>query len=141
MEIRCSILWRLGDSSIFVGDTFTHVYHHDGSYTVTAIGYSPCGVDSITKQITVRTVGIDVIEPNKTQVYPNPVTDIINLDVSGAAKIGLLSANGTMLWDAPKQFNQAGTYVFDINRYAAGLYYIVVEYPSGNVEVLSVTKE
>jgi PKD repeat protein len=123
---RDSVRFNLGDGTIITSDTFTHVYASNGTYTVTEIAYNSCGIDSITKQVTVTSVGISVINPGQTRLYPNPAQNSVNLDVSGAATIGLVAANGTLLWDSPKQITQSGTYVFDISRYAAGLYYMVV---------------
>jgi PKD repeat protein len=136
-----SIHWEFGDGTISNHDSLIHVYSQNGTYTVTAIAYDNCGVDSITKQITVRNVGITAIEPDKTSLYPNPVSNSVNIDVSGAATIGLISANGTMLWNEPKQINQVGTYVFDVSKYSSGVYYFIVQYSNGKTEVLQVVKE
>jgi PKD repeat protein len=138
-----SVRWTLGDGAFASTDTFTHIYHHTGTYTVTAFVYGPCGKDSMTRQIIVTdtTVGIIVIDLNKTKLYPSPTAGLINLDVSGPATLGFISANGTMLWESPKQVNQAGTYVFDLSNYAAGIYYMVVQYPNGKTDVMPVIKE
>jgi PKD repeat protein len=138
---RDSIHWRFGDGSSAISDTFMHVYSQNGTYNVTAIAYSGCGIDSITKQITVRNVGIAVVDPDKTNLYPNPVKNIVNLEVSGAAKIGLIFANGASVWEGPIQVNQQGTYVFDMSKYSSALYYFIVEYTNGKVDVLQVVKE
>jgi hypothetical protein len=138
---RDSIHWEFGDGTFSNADTSWHHYNADGTYTVTAIGYSGCGIDSITKQVTVSSVGIKVVEPDKTNLYPNPVKSTANLQVSDAATIGFISANGTMLWDSPRQVSQSGTYVFDMNKYSSGLYYFIVEYTNGKVDVLQVVKE
>ena len=137
-----SIHWRLGDGTVLSGDTFIHVYtNHDSTYNVTAIAYSGCGIDSITKQITVRIDGIITIEPDKTNLYPNPVTNAVNLEVSGPATIGLILANGASVWTGPVQVSQQGTYVFDMSRYASALYYFIVQYPNGKTDVMQVVKK
>ena len=138
---RDSIHWRFGDGTFATTDTFMHVYSQNGTYNVTAIAYSGCGIDSITKQITVRNVGIAVVDPDKTNLYPNPVKNTVNLEVSGAARIGLVLANGASVWDGPMQVNQQGTYVFDMSKYSSALYYFIVEYTNGKVDVMQVVKE
>ena len=88
-----------------------------------------------------RSTGIKTIEPTATNLYPNPVINSINLDVSGPATIGLVYTNGASVWQSPIQVNQQGTYVFDLSRFAPALYYFIVRYPNGKTEVLPVTKE
>jgi len=137
-----SIRWRLGDGGISLSDTFFHVYtNHDSTYTVTAIAYSACGVDSITKLITVTSVGIKMIESTQTAVYPNPAKNSVNLDVSGPATIGLVYANGSSVWNSPMQINQQGTYVFDMSKYSCAMYYFIVQYTNGKTDVMQVVKE
>ena len=137
-----SIRWRLGDGGISSSDTFFHVYtNHDSTYTVTAIAYSGCGIDSITKQITVRSVGIVPIEPDKTNLYPNLVKNTVNLEVTGPAMIGLVYANGSSVWNSPVQVNQQGTYVFDMSKFSCAMYYFIVQYSNGKTDVMQVVKE
>ena len=139
---RDSIHWRLGDGSVSSSDTVLHIYaNHDSTYTVTAIAYSGCGIDSITKQVTVRIDGIITIEPDKTNLYPNPVTNAVNLEVSGPATVGLILANGASVWTGPIQVNQQGTYVFDMSKYASALYYFIVQYPNGKTDIMQVVKK
>jgi hypothetical protein len=94
----------------------------------------------VTKQVTV-TNGIKTIESGGTRAFPNPAQSSVYVEVTGAAKIGMVAANGTSMWDAPKEVNQSGTYVFDMSKYTAGLYYFLVEYSNGKTEVLPVTKQ
>ena len=137
---RDSIHWRLGDGSVITSDSFTHIYTHSGSYTVTAIAYNGCGVDSISRLVNVTT-GIAEPDIQSTRVYPNPASKRIFVETSAAARMGLVAANGTSMWEQPKQVNQGGTYVFDMSSYAAGLYYFIVEYSDGKIEVLPLVKE
>jgi PKD repeat protein len=137
---RDSIHWHFGDGSTSNKDTITHTYSHSGTYTVTAIAYSGCGVDSITRQVNVTT-GIASIVIDKTNLYPNPVRSSVNLEVSGSALIGLVYANGATVWEQPVQVNQPGTYVFDMSRYASALYYFIVQYTNGKTDLIKVVKE
>jgi hypothetical protein len=137
-----SIRWRLGDGGISSSDTFFHVYtNHDSTYSVTAIAYSGCGVDSITKLISVTSVGIKTIKSNETNLYPNPATNSVNIDISGAATIGLVYANGSSVWSNPIQVSQQGTYVFDMSKYSCAMYYFIVRYTNGKTDVMQVVKE
>ena len=98
-------------------------------------------MDSITKLITVTSVGIKTLEPNQTNLYPNPAKKSVNLDVSGPATIGLVFANGSSVWQTPIQVNQQGTYVFDMSKYSCAMYYFIVQYPNGKTDVMQVVKE
>ena len=137
-----SIHWRLGDATLSRTDTFTHVYYApDSTYTVTAMAYSGCGVDSITKQVTVWSTGIKVIKLNATSIYPNPVTNTVNLTVSGPATVGLILANGAMIWKSLIQVNDQGTYAFDMGKYSCIIYYFIIQYTNGKTDVIKVVKE
>jgi PKD repeat protein len=136
-----SIVWNFGDGTSSYGDTVSHAYSQNGTYTVTATAYSPCGADSTSKQVVVTGLGIAIIDADKTNLYPNPTNSNINLSVSGPATIGLIYANGASVWSSPIQVSQQGTYVFDMNRYACAVYYFIVQYPNGKTDVLQAAKE
>jgi PKD repeat protein len=136
-----SIVWSFGDGTSSYGDTVSHVYSQNGTYTVTATAYSPCGADSTSKQVVVTGLGIAIIDADKTNLYPNPTNSNINLSVSGPATIGLIYANGASVWQSPIQVSQQGTYVFDMGKYACAVYYFIVQYPNGKTDVLQAAKE
>ncbi|MBS1685862.1 MAG: PKD domain-containing protein [Bacteroidetes bacterium] len=135
-----SIVWVFDDGTTAMADTVQHIYQHDDTYLVSAIVYNSCGHSSTAQAITVTTAGIGEVARYRTFLYPNPTGDKINVQVAAPATLGLLSASGTMLWSAPHELSQAGTYVFDLSSYAAGIYYCVVAYTAGQTEVLSVSK-
>jgi hypothetical protein len=136
-----SINWNLGDGTIVTAFSLTHVYANDGTYTVTAVGYNGCGTDSITIQVTFTIAGIKAVGRQTTVLYPNPASSRVFIDISGPAKIGFVAANGAALWAQPMQVAQAGTYVFDMSKYSSALYYFIVEYSNGKVDVMKALKD
>ncbi len=135
-----SVVWYFGDGSSATQDTLLHIYQHNGVYTVLAVAYNSCGRDSAIAQVTISTVGINDVAAYRAILYPNPTGDKINVKIAAPATLGLLSASGTMLWNAPQELSEAGTYVFDLSGYASGIYYCVVAYNAGGTEVVVLNK-
>lgn len=70
-----------------------------------------------------------------SSVYPNPVKDIVNVAVTDAGSISLISQEGRTV--LTKQFSARGVYQLDLSAFAAGIYFI----KTGTGEVYKVVKQ
>lgn len=82
-----SIRWELGDGEMASGLTTSHTYTSAGTYGVSIVVYSSCGIQVFYKDITTGgSTGIGVPELNaKVVVYPNPAHSYITIEEAGTA--------------------------------------------------------
>lgn len=73
------VKWIFTDSTY--SDLVNPVYHYfgQGNYDVTLIIENGCGVDSVTKTVTIAPIGIDDPDHLDLGVYPNPANDVIQI--------------------------------------------------------------
>ena len=69
-----SYLWDFGDGKSSNLINPVHEYLQDGNYNVKLNVFSQCGTDTISKQITILSGGLNTIE-NQITVYPIPATE------------------------------------------------------------------
>ena len=82
-------------------------------------------------------IGIDENALNVLRAYPNPVADILNIDMKGGAKtVSMVSITGAVLYY--NKTSEAKLRV-DMSNYAAGVYFVKVE-QNGNSKVTKVVK-
>ena len=74
-----SVVWHFGDGSHSTGTTASHTYSAVGTYTVCALAYNPCGVDSTCSTVTVPCVSAPVASFSTTGTSP------INCSYTGTA--------------------------------------------------------
>lgn len=86
-----SYLWNFGDPNSGMANTSTdanptHTYTANGPYTVTLIATNDCGSDTVTATINISgIVGVaDVNSLNAASVYPNPVNDLLFIELNAA---------------------------------------------------------
>ncbi|MBU0763307.1 MAG: T9SS type A sorting domain-containing protein [Bacteroidetes bacterium] len=76
-------LWDFGMFQTSEEQNPVHDFMIDGSYTVTLYAYNACGVDSITQIVDIVT-GISGVRNFGVAVYPNPVSQELNISFAGA---------------------------------------------------------
>lgn len=118
------------------GATVQHDFPSQGNYTVTLIVSSNCGTDTITQDIVVLKVGID--ESNvfsKFDLYPNPAQGQTMLQL-GSIKpfegtIKIVNPMGQIISDEVAKFTATFAKVIDTNKFANGVYSVVVTNEEG----------
>ncbi|MBN2728837.1 MAG: T9SS type A sorting domain-containing protein, partial [Bacteroidales bacterium] len=92
-----SWFWDFGDGNTSTQQDPSHTYAANGTYTVCLIATNTCGSDSSCSNVTVSsTVGIADIE-NNVQIYPNPVQEVLNIDLKGEAVARIYSTDGKLV--------------------------------------------
>lgn len=102
-----------------------------GTYNVTITDANGC---TATQSFTVNATATDVIEIqtmfNEFLVYPNPTSDLINLEFSlnsiHAVQLELYSATGQLLQTQQLEGQYTYTTSLDMRDYSAGMYYVKV---------------
>lgn len=123
--------------SLMTGETnfnFTPTFSADFAVIITEDG---C-VDT-SACVTITEVGIEDILMNSVQVYPNPVKDIVNVELAGLedAQVRILDMSGKVLRD--EEANTTGLFIMEMNE-APGAYIIEVQ-SNGFVRQFKMIKE
>ena len=65
--------WNFGDGNTSLGQSVTHVYQNNGTYTITLIVEGGCRPDTITQQVTIGGVSVEDLQAaTQLSLYPNP---------------------------------------------------------------------
>jgi len=103
----------------------THTFLYDGNYTVRLIASTNegCNCES-SKNITITTSGINLVEKGTIKVYPNPASDIFTLEnLENEVKYEIINMDGKKLLEgnAVKGLNK-----INISKLNNGVYYVKV---------------
>jgi hypothetical protein len=119
-----STVYDFGDGSGLVSMTnASHTYAANGTYTVCQYVYNDCGTDTLCTQVIVSQIGLEELASELTKVYPNPTSDVLNIETMGyqASKLELLSVDGKLIAevtpDAPKT-------QLDVSKLQPGVYLV-----------------
>ena len=77
-----SYLWDFGDGTQSTLATPTHSYNSSGTYTIQLIAQNECGMDTFQQDITVMTTSLRSELAGEFQVYPNPTTSTVTLEIN-----------------------------------------------------------
>ena len=124
-------LWNFGDQLSLLADTNTnssHTYATPSTYNITLSAFNECGVSNSSQTVTITsTVGINDINYQDLNIYPNPAKDVLNVRLNNSNgvinKIQIFNILGQVIYinDTPKTEE-----VININKLNKGVYYITV---------------
>jgi PKD repeat protein len=79
-------IWEFDDGTdTLMGTDVEHHYYNDGDYDVSLIVASPYDcIDTVTKTVTINSVGIDDIGTSLINVYPNPNNGVFTISLVNA---------------------------------------------------------
>jgi len=109
------------------GDATTSLPNGEYTYSVTADGYDPITDDTFTVDgtstwvnITMNAVGLTNMDDKDFDIYPNPASDNLFIDVDGVYNVKLYTESGKILKEL--EVNNQG--MIDIKNIASGIYFI-----------------
>lgn len=124
-QFGTSHIWDFGDGVQSVAPNPTHVYQNSGDFTVTLIVTNPCGSDTSTVDITVFLVSTNTVyDDRRISIYPNPTTDILNIDfdIIGKWQLKLYDIKGRLLIDNQLDINNSKVHQLNVNPLVNGTY-------------------
>jgi hypothetical protein len=139
--------WYKDSVAITGATTKTYTAGAAGSYTVAInkLGCTGYSAPTIITVIPVRTPGIEgLVSDNSFELsaYPNPVTDKLNISVSGVddvdAEITVIDYAGNLVLSQTMKGVQTA---IDFNRFASGAYLIRYKDKTGRTGTLKITKD
>lgn len=98
-------IWEFDDATdTSMGTDVEHHYYQDGDYEVSLMVVTPFDcIDTVTKTVTINSVGIDQVEKKLINIYPNPNNGdftIESLNTLGAMSIVVLDLEGRKISEA-----------------------------------------
>ena len=112
----------------------TAMIFEDRDYIVIATGGSGCNSDTATVHVKVKTkeipVGIDEVDAAIVNVYPNPATEVINIEAEGLQRVEVYTVEGRLVMD--REYNNVnGSVAISTDELEAGVYGIRVSTANG----------
>jgi len=132
-----SYVWDFGDGSpTAAGFNIDHQYAQSGTYTVTLVAGNSCGVSVLQQSIEVAVAGVASAEPQGTglvRLFPNPASDGLIVDCSGAAMqpidIQIFNSLGDRVFLQTKHIGEK--IGIDLSGFPAGVYVISIRFSAG----------
>jgi PKD repeat protein len=133
--------WTFGDGGTGTGETPSHTYPANGTYTITLVVTNSCGDDTLTQNVTITGVSVfDVTGNTVLNVYPNPATEIVNvMGKEAIVSMQLVNAAGQVVVNNANVNSTNAT--IDVSAFERGTYVLNVNTVSGHYTVnISVVK-
>lgn len=120
--------WDFGDLSTAITANPTHTYTNVGNYLVTLIASNSCGHDTITQTINITIIGIDENLISGIKIYPNPIKDILYIDLNNDnlinSEINITDILGnTVINNKIDKLN----YSINLSKLNKGMYFIAID--------------
>ncbi len=126
-----SYSWDFGDGNTDNSFQPTHVYASPGTYTVTLTVNNGCGPNTISKDVTVGTVGILDEGSLNFNIYPNPTNGLFTIKATNLTgdkfDISIIDSKGKeVIKKSTNSLNSSFNVNFDLSKLSSGLYTIKI---------------
>lgn len=116
-----SLEWKIDHQVISeTGNTFTHVFSTPGEHLIEVTATNAAGSTSASYSLEVSAVGIDEAAAEALQVYPNPASSVLNIDVQDLNRVEVIDVNGRVV------MAQDNDPLLQVSTLANGVYYLKV---------------
>ena len=113
------VLWNFDDGNTSPELKPVHKYAKSGTYNVSVALYNNWGIFNISKEISVKVVGIFDREKLKLSIYPNPADDNVNVVIDNDGLLEILTINGSVV---KQQLVKSGKNTINISDLKTGMY-------------------
>ncbi|HBS87689.1 MAG: hypothetical protein A2W91_15610 [Bacteroidetes bacterium GWF2_38_335] len=123
-------LWNFGDGSTSTDYEPIHDYPESIIYHAYLIAYNDCGSDTFYFDLDLTTAGFEFSEKNSLFVYPNPLTDILNIgfNENNLKTIRIFDIYGNLTFMDIRNEKMVS---IDLSSLASGVYILTVQDESG----------
>jgi len=122
--------WDFGDGSTNFLPNPSHTYANSGTYTVCLTAYNDCGNTQYCDTVYVMTNGLSETLSSKVSLFPNPSTDIIEIElVDMTASIALNTLTGELI----AVYSASNHHKIDVSRLPSGVYFVTVNSDTGSL--------
>ncbi len=118
-----SVLWTI-EGEMFTNEDFTHTFQTEGDHDIVFTAISNCDTITTIQTISIQALGTDQLEIESLNIYPNPTSGILNLDIepSPSSYLEVYNMAGTLVRKGALTKNQ-----FDLSGLAPGIYTIKIQ--------------
>ncbi|NSW44612.1 MAG: PKD domain-containing protein [Bacteroidales bacterium] len=129
--------WAYGDGMFSNAVNPIHTYASNGDYIVTLIATNDCGSDTISQTIHVEASGIENNDFARTNIYPNPVHNILTIDLVHPmqTKMTIYTIDGRFVMQ--DTFNSEKCYM-NVEKLEQGAYIIEIQTLNGTYKKIFV---
>jgi len=136
------VTWDFGDGSTSQVVNPNHSYDANGSYLVTLNLSDDFGCTNSTSQtINIEGLGIEVLDVNFVNIYPNPFSNIFQISNGGNERllIEIIDLNGKVMLTS-KAIEKGEILRIDVTNWSTGNYFVNVCNQQGDCESIKVSK-
>lgn len=123
-----SYSWDFGDGTFSTNQNPQHTYSTAGTYIVSLTAENNCKSMTKIDTIQIQTTGITSPFLNEMKTYPNPASNVINIDLRknySNVQIGIYSTNGQLI--ESKEYRSVKMIELQLKELNPGLYFLKIE--------------
>ena len=134
-----SYLWLFGDGNQSVAQSPVYTYPSSGDFTAQLITTNSCGSDTSSIDITVFLVGTETLYDDKrVSVYPNPTSDILNVDfnINGNWQLNVYDVTGKLVSHKDLNIANGQLQQLNVSEWATGTYFLIFQSLDENTRIV-----
>ena len=125
-------LWEFGDKTTSSELNPYHTYSSNGDYQVTLFASNGCGIDTITRLVSITLVSVsDLQNEYGIKVYPNPASEFIQIQMTknfaSEYKLQLLNSTGIVVKEKQITATSDLTATLDVTDVKSGMYILNIK--------------
>lgn len=119
--------WDFGDGTFSTSPNPQHTYSTNGSFIVSLTAENACKSTTAIDTIHIQTTGITAFSLNEIKTYPNPASNVINIDLGKNypnVNISIYSTNGQLI--ETKEYRSVEMIELNLKELSSGLYFLKI---------------
>ena len=129
--------WDFGDGETSTMQNPTHTYTMPGTYTVCLTATNSSGSDTNCQTLEIMITSINIVDNELSlEIFPNPVTDWLNLQLqnNSTERLNFILFNEMGQRVLNERVSGSGNFVFNVKSYAPGVYFFQLQTLKGELK-------
>ncbi len=130
-------VWDFGDGTTDTAASVAHIFPSAGEYTVCLTAYNSCDTAKICQTVIIGVSSVDEAHSRQLAGYPNPCSNVCYIpSVASGTPYRIINALGV---EQLRQTTSGSTGIV-VSHLAPGLYFVMIEQPDGQKQVIPFSK-